>query len=154
MLSKHLPPYTIQQLRSQNIELKNPSLRLAARVIAQLDSPDISGVQTGLFHDHRVHNMIAALSLLRYRKGKVTQYTESLLLASFLESRELTISTAPLEYYMKTTISYSYHSAPSCSLSPAVSVAFNSILPDHQLWMGWTVLDTLVNEFEKLSVEW
>jgi hypothetical protein len=154
MVSKRLPPYAIRRLRSLDLELKNPGLRLAARIIARLDIPDGSGLPTCLFYDHRVHNMIAALSLLRYTKGKVTRFTESLLLASFLESRELAISSVALEYYMETTVSYSDPLAPSCYLSAAVSAAFNFILPDHQLSMGWTMLDIFVHGFETLSVEW
>jgi hypothetical protein len=123
-------------------------------VIARLDIPNGSGLPTGLFNDHRVHNMIAALSLQRYTEGNVTQYTESLLLASFLESRELAISSVALYYYMKTTMSYSDPSAPSCYLSAAVCAVFNFMLPDHQLCMGWTILDILVDGFEKLPAEW
>jgi len=123
-------------------------------VVAQLDISDGSDVPMGVFHDHRVQNVIAALALLRYTQGKVTQYTESLLLASFLESQELAISSVALEYYMRTLISYPDPSAPSRHLSPAVSAAFNFILPDHQLRMGWTILEVFVNGFETLSVEW
>jgi hypothetical protein len=154
ILSKHLPSYTTQRLQNRDLELRNPWLRLAARVAAQLDITDGSGVQIGLIYDHRVHNMIAALSLLRYIEGKVTHYTESLLLASFLESREPAISSVALEYYMKTTISYSDPSSPSCSFSAAVSAAFNFITPDHQIWMGYRTLDIFVDGFETLSVEW
>jgi hypothetical protein len=154
MFSKHLPSGTIKELQNLNLELKNPWLRLAARVVAQLDIPDGSGLPMGLFHDHRVHNMIAALSLLRYTEGKVTEYTESLLLASFLESRDVAISSVALEYSMKTAISYSDPPAASCYLSTAVSTAFNFILPDHQLRMGWNLLDIFVDGYEKLSVDW
>jgi hypothetical protein len=98
--------------------------------------------------------MIAALSLLRYTDGRVAQYAESLLLASFLGSREPTISSVALEYYMETRISYSDSSAPACYLSIAVSAAFNLILPDHQLLTGWKILDIFVGGLETLSVEW
>jgi hypothetical protein len=154
MLSKHLSPYTIARLQKMKLKLKNPWLRLAASVVAQLDISDGSGVPIGLFYDHRVHNMIAALSLLRYTEGKVAQYTESLLLASFLESRELAISSVALEYYMKTTIPHSGPSAPSRYLFSAVPAVFNFILPEHQLWIGWKILDIFVNGFENLSAEW
>jgi len=123
-------------------------------VVARLDIPDGCGVPIGFLYDNRVHNMIAALSLLRYADGKVTQYTESLLLATFLESREPAISFVALEYYMKTMISYSNPLAPSCYLSRAVHAMFNLMLPDHQLRRGWTILGIFVNGFDSLPVEW
>ena len=154
MLSKHVSSETIESLNNVNLELKNPWLRLAARVVAGLDIPDGSGLPTGSFYDHRVHNMIAVLSLLRYTQGTVSQYTELLHLESFLESRELSISSLALEYYMKTTISYPGPPAPSYCLSAAVSAAFNFRLLDHPLWMGWAILDTFVGGFGALSIEW
>jgi hypothetical protein len=154
MLSKDLSSSTIERLQNLNLDLKNPWLRLAERVVAQMDIPDGFDVPIGLFCDHRVHNMVAALSLLRYTQGKVTQFTESLLLASFLESRELSVSSVALKYYMKTVISYSNPPEPSCHLSAAVSAAFNFLLPDHHLWVGWTILDIYVHAFEALSVKW
>jgi hypothetical protein len=154
MLSKTVPSDTMEGLKSVNLELENPWLRLAASVVARLDIPDGSGLPIRSFYDHRVHNMIAALSLLRYSQGMVTQYTEFLLLESFLELRELPISSTALGYYMKTAISYPGPPAPSHCLSAAVSGAFNFILPDHLLWMGWTLLDIFVDGFEALSVEW
>ena len=98
--------------------------------------------------------MIAALSLLRYTEGEVAQYTESLLLASFLQSREFAISTVALEYYMKTILSDSAPSAPPPYLVGAVRAIFNVILSDHQLRRGWTILEMFVNGFGDLSVEW
>ena len=154
MLSKDLRSGALQEWRDLSLALKNPSLRLTARVIARLDIPDGSGVPMDLFYDHRVHNMIAALSLLRYTAGKVTQYTESLLLASFLQSRELAISSVALEYYMKTAISHSDPSTPSRYFSTAVSAVFNFTLPNRQLWMGWVTLGIFLDGLEQLSVEW
>ena len=154
MLSKHVPSDAMEGLKNVNQELNNPWLRLAARVVAGMDIPDGPGLPMGSFCDHRVHNMIAALSLLRYTRGAVSQYTELLRLESFLESRELSISSVALEYYMKTAISYPGPSTPPYCLSAAVSATFNFILPDHPLWMGWTILDTFESGFETLSVEW
>jgi hypothetical protein len=154
VLSNHVPSGPIEELKNVNRELKNPWLRMAARVVARLDIPDESGLPMGSFYDHRIHNMFSALSLLRYTQGTVTQYTEFLLLESFLGSRELSISSVALEYYMKTTISYPGRPAPPYCLSAAVSAAFNFILPDHPLWMGWRILDIFVDGFETLSVEW
>ena len=108
----------------------------------------------GSFYDHRVHNMIAALSLLRYTAENVSHYTELLLLESFLESRELPISSVALEYYMKTAISYPGPPAPAYCFSAAVSATFNFVLPDYPLWMGWIILAIFVDGFETLSVEW
>jgi hypothetical protein len=154
MISKHAPSVTMEQLKNVNLELKNPWLRMAARVIARLGIPDGSGLPIELFYDHRVQNMIAALSLLRYTQGTVTQYTEFLLLESFLESRERSISSVALEYYMETAISYPGPPAPSYYLSAAVSAAFNFILPDHSLLVGWRILGIFVDGFETLPVEW
>ena len=154
MLFKGLSYVEIMGLQYCNQELRNPWLRLTARMVANLDNPDGSGVQMELGFDHRVHNMVAALSLLRYTEGKVTQYTESLLLASFLQSQEFAISSVALEYYTKTVISYLDPSAPSRYLSHAVHAVFNLMLPDHQLQMGWLILEIFVNGFDNLSVEW
>ena len=154
MLSKHVHSDKVEELKKVNLELKNPWSRLAARVVARLRIPDGSGLPMGSFGDHRVHNMIAALSLLRYTQGTVDQYTEFLLLGSFLESREISISSVALEYYMKTAMSYPDPPAPPDCLSTVVSAAFNFKLLDHQLWMGWRILGIFVNGFEALSVEW
>jgi len=150
MFSKHIPSGTIEGSENVNLELKNPWLRLAARVVARLDTPDGPGLPMGSFYDHRVHNMIASLSLLRYTQGTTTQYTEFRLLESFLESRELSISSVAMGYYMKTVISYLDPPAPSHRFSVAVSAVFNCILTDYPLWMGWAMLDG----FETLPVEW
>ena len=85
MLSKRVPSRTIKELENANLKLRNPWLRLAARVVARLNIPDGLGLPMGWFRGHRVHNMIAALSLLRYTQGLVMQYIE-LLLIPFLES--------------------------------------------------------------------
>jgi hypothetical protein len=66
MLSEHLYGWAVFGPKP---DLKNPWLRLAA----QLDVPDGSDTVIGSFQYHRVHNMIAALSLLRYTDGTVTQ---------------------------------------------------------------------------------
>ena len=137
-----------------SLELKNPWLKLGARVVARSGIPDEPGLDIRPFPDHRVYNIIAALSLLRHVEGKSTQFTESALLASFLESREFVISSFALEYYMRTIISYVDLPAPSCYLSGALRGIFNVVLPDHQLRMGWTILEIFVDGFDKLSGEW
>ena len=55
---------------------------------------------------------------------------------------------------MKTTISYPEPPAPPHCLSTVVSAVFNFILPDHQLWTGWTILEIFVDGFETFSIEW
>ena len=158
ILSKHLRPATVSLLGGLNLHLvlKNPWLRLAAGVIAQLNIPEGPGVPTGSFNDDRVHNMIAAL-FLRYTQGKVTKTTNLPLLGSFLKSREVAISSVALKCYMEVMISRSdslppSDSLPSDHLAAAVSAVFNFTLPDHQLWMGWEILNLFVREFEKLSI--
>ena len=154
MLCKDMTEFQRFELRYLDQELKNPWLRLTARVVAHLDNPDGSDLPMELGFDHRVHNMIAALSLLRYTEGEVTQYTESLLLASFLQSREFAISSVALEHYTRTVVSYSDPVPSSCYLSHAVHAVFNLTLPDHQLQWGWIILGIFVNGFDSLSVEW
>jgi hypothetical protein len=147
VLSKELVGWARTSLQKG---LKNPWLRLAA----QLDVPDGSGAVMGSFQDNRVRNMIAALSLLRYTRGMVGQFRESLLLASFLESREWAVSSLALKYYLRTIISYSGPSTPSFYLSHALHAVFNLMLPDHQLRMGWEILEIFVNGFGDLPEEW
>jgi len=154
LLLKQLSSDRINRLRMLDKYIRNPWLRLVAKVAARVDIPDGPGVNIRLFGDHRVHNMIAALSLLRYAEGEVTRYRESYLLASFLESQERIISSSALDYYMKTVVSYSNPSAPSHYFSGAVHAVFNHCLPDHLLQMGWTILETFVDKFGILSVEW
>jgi len=154
VLSKDLDIFAIGRLEKLNLELKDPCSRLVARAVALLDIPDGSGLPIELFSDHRVQNMIAASSLLRYRRRQVTQYTESLLLASFLQSREVMISSTALEYYMETAIVSSDPSAPSSYLSQGLHSVFNLMLPDRQLQMGWQILETFVNGFDNLPMEW
>ena len=82
----------------------------------------------------------------------VSQFTEFVPLGSFLASREPCISSAALEYYMKTAMSYPAPPAASYCLSTAVSATFNFILPDHLLGMGWELLVILLDGFETLSI--
>jgi hypothetical protein len=154
VLSNQFTSSVRARMQERNKDFKNRWLRLAARLAAQLNIPDSFDLPVGLFYDHRVHNMIAALSLLRYARGDVTHYTESIHLASFLQSRELVISSVALEYYMKTTISYPDPLAPSRFLPAAVSSTFNIMLPEEQLWRRWAILGIFVDGFETLSVEW
>jgi hypothetical protein len=154
VLSNHFSSSIKRRIQKRKIDIKNHWLRLAARVTAQLDIPDGTDLPMGLFHNHQIHNMIAAMSLLRYARGNVTHYTESFLLSSFLQSREFVISSVALEYYMKTMILYSDLPAPSYHLFAAVSSAFNVMLPEKQLWKRWAILDIFVDGFDTLSVEW
>jgi hypothetical protein len=155
VLSKQFPPSMTGRIPEEDKVTKNPSLMLAARFVAPLDIRDGSNLPTGFICDHRVHDMIAALSLLRYTQGNHADYTESLL-ASFLQYQEIAISSVALEYYMKTTISYSDPPAPPCylSISAAVTSAFNVMLPKKQLWKRWTLLGVFVDGFDTLSVAW
>ena len=154
MLSKTLSSDRLWRLRDPTLKIQNPWLNLVARMAARRDITDESSLPTGLRYDHRFHNMLAALSLLRYVTGDVTQFRESVLLASFLQSREFVISSAALEYYMKTILSYSEPSAPSCHLSGAVHAVFNVMLTGHQLRRGWAILEVFVDKFGDLPVEW
>ena len=156
LLSKKLDPRVEQQLQDTDLKLRNPWLQLIANVIARHDIPDEYGMEFELFHGHRAYNMIAALSLLRYSERKVIHSTarESLLLASFLPSREFVISSLALHHYLETVTSYSNPPPPSRYLSGAVYAIFSPILPDDYLPEGWKILHMFVDRFEKLSIEW
>ena len=148
LLSKSLPSRKMNHFQNRSLKLKNPWLKLAARV------PDESVLDVRTFIDHRVRNMIAALSLLRFAEGTATQSVESVFLASFLESREFVIPSLALEYYMRTIISHANPPSIPCYLSDATHAIFNVVLPDHHLKIGWTILEIFVDGFDKLSVEW
>ena len=156
LLSKNLSRSIIDHLQNTDLQLTNRWLRLAANVIACLDIPDESDMDFEPFHDHQVHNMIAALSLLRYSKGKVNHHTarESLLLASFLPSREFIISSLALRHYLGTVTTYPDPPPPSCYLSGAIQAMFSPILPDNYLPQGWKLLREFMVGFEKLLFEW
>ena len=154
VLSRHLYLWERWSMRSLELDLRNPWLSLVARVLTLLDNPTGPRMPMGLYHDHRVHNMIAALSLLPFTRPQVAQLAPPFLLASFLESREVCVSSATLEHYLNIIISNSDSSAPPSSLSTAVAAAFNFMSPDYPLWTGWRILDIFVNGFETLSIEW
>jgi hypothetical protein len=153
MLSKRVGSLQRWRLEQLDPEWKNPCLRLIARMVARLDISDEPGLSMELCSDYRIRNMIAALSLSRYTIRR-RQNTEPLLLASFLQSRELAISSVALELYMETVVSYSYDFAASCYLPHGIHTVFNVMLPDHQLQAGWRVLDTFSNVFDDLPVKW
>ena len=156
LLSKNLGPDIERQLESANLKMRNPGLQLVANVIARRNICDKSGMDFNLFHNHRLLNMVAALSLSRYSEGKVTHSTarESLLLASFLPSREFVISSLALRHYLETVISHPNPPPPSCYLAGAVHALFSPILPDDYLPRGWEILHMFVDGFKKLSIEW
>ena len=157
LISEHLSPRQLGHLQDPNYNPKyrNPWLTLTGRVIAELDIPDGLSAVMESFHDHKVCNMIAAQSLLRYLQGIVTNYTEPLLLASFLQSKEVTVSSLALEYYMRTILSYNGPPPqPPRYLPNAVQLIFNPDMPDDQLWIGWNILRKFVEGRNKLSFEW
>ena len=156
LLSKNLGPRVEKQLRYTNLELRNPWLRLVANVIARRGIPDESGMDFEPFHDHRVQNMIAALSLLRCSAGNVHhhQARESTLLALFLPSTELVISSLALHCYIVTVISHDNPPPPSHYLTGAVHALFSPIIPDDYLPKGWEILHMFMDGFEELSIEW
>jgi len=154
MLYETLNSFEVMSPQRLGLKIQNPWLNLIATVAAGLDIPDEFSLPEGLCYDHRFHNMLAALALLRYTKGRVTRFRESVLLASFLQSREFAISSVALEYYMKTILSCPRSSTPPCHLSGAVCAVFNVMLPDYQLRRGWSILEVFVDKFGDLPVEW
>ena len=155
LLCKNVGERVGVQLRGTNMELGNPWLQFVANVIAQRDIPDEFDMVFELFHDHRVHNMIAALSLLPHSAGELFRWRQWVsLLASFLPSREIVISSLALHHYLETVISYSNPPPPSHYLSDAVHALFSPTLPDDYLPKGWEILHMFVDGFEDLSIEW
>ena len=153
LVSEDLYPRQLEPF--QDSKYRNPWLTLTGKVIAELDIPDGLSTVMESFSDHKVCNMIAAQVLLRYAQGMVTQYTEPLLLASFLQSNEVTISSLALEYYMRTVLSYDGPlPQPPHYLADAVQLVFNPDMPDDQLWMGWNILSILVEGRNKLTFKW
>ena len=135
----------------QDPNYRNPWLTLTGRVIAGLDIPEGLSTTKDSFYDHKVCNMIAAQYLFRCTQGRIPQ---SYLLASFLQSREVTISSLALEYYMRTILLYNEPSQPPRYLSDAVQLVFNPILPDDRLWIGWNILGLFVEGRNKLTLHW
>ena len=158
LLSKNLEPWVKQQMTwHPKIVLGNPWLQFIANAITRCDIPDEFGMVFDPFHDHRVHNMIAALSLLPYSEERTVIHwrdRESLFLASFLPLREIAISSLALHHYLKTVISCSNPPPPSHYLSGAVHALFSPILPDDYLSKGWEILHMFVDGFKTLSIEW
>ena len=137
--------------------LGSPRLPLIAKLIARIEVPDKYGLYNVPYHDRRVHNMFAALFLRQYPEVVASYYDTSrqfLLLASFLESRELDISFSALHHHMRTMISSPDLPLPSCHLSGAVHAVFSPVLPDRYFPRGWRILHLFVDGFEKLPVEW
>ena len=157
LLSKKVPSDHLHWARK--LSLSNPWLQLAVKVIARVDVSDESGLNSLPFHDHRVHNMIAALCLRRY-SGRIPyeRYVEPYLFASFLESSELAVSSLALLYHIRAVLSSSNPrlrpSGSSCHLFGAVHAVFNPKLPEHYLLEGFAILDVFVGGFEQLSVAW
>ena len=153
LVSKDLYPRQLGSFQDPNY--RNPWLTLTGRVIADLNIPYGLSTVVESFYDHKLCNMIAAQFLLRYIQGTVTQYTEPFLLATFLQSKEVTISSLALEYYMRTILSNNEPPArPPRYLSDAVQLVFNPDMPDDQLWMGWNILGIFVEGRNKLTLKW
>ena len=146
--------YPRRRVPFQDPNFRNPWLTLTGRVIAGLDIPEGLSTVKGSFYDHKVCNMIAAQYLFRYTQGTVPRFTESSLLASFLQSREVTISFLALECYMRTILSYNGPSQPPRYLSDAVQIVFNPVLPDDQLWIGWNIFGLFLEGRNKLTLHW
>ena len=156
LLSKNFGPSALQHIQGTDLKLRNPWLQLAAKVISHHDIPDESGMNFKPFDDHRLHNMVAALSLLQCSEGKVSHQiaSKSLLLASFLPSREFIISSLVLSHYLEIVMSYSNPAPPSHYPPGGVQALFSPILPDRYFPKGWKILHEFMVGFEKLSVEW
>ena len=143
LLAKNLDPLVGQQLQGTDLKLKNPWLEFAAKLIYWVDLTGKPGIDMRSICDSRLRNMLVALCLQR-----------SLTSVSFLESRELSISSSALLSHLRNGISHSNLLPPSHYLPGAVHALFNPILPDNYLHKGWKILHEFMGGFEKLSVEW
>ena len=145
--------------QGHEIYLNNPWLQLTATIISQNVIPDEPGIHNISFHDDRVYDMFAALFLQQYPNEVElsARRTWPCLLVSFLESRELAISSSALHHHIRAVTSSSdppLRSGPSCHLSGAVHAVFSPILPDDYLPKGWKILGVFADGVEQLSVEW
>ena len=132
-----------------DIDLKNAWLQCVADVILPRSLPNGPRMDMWSFHDHRVQNMSAALSLLQYINGNGDYHLPREIISSplFLESSEPTICCMALCFYLDTI-----PPPPSYDLSGAIRVVFNPILPNPHLSKGWEVLRVFMSRFEHLSV--
>ena len=105
-------------------------------------------------HDHRVHNMFGALSLLLCPHGDTIYqiHGQFPFLISFLEASDPAISCPVLYHYMGL---FGPITPPQSRVfSVALRVVFNSELPIHDLPRGWVILYRFLHEFDHYTVEW
>ena len=144
LLSKDLSSKVRRQLQSLNLNLRNPWLQLAASMIINRRVPDGSSMDIRPFPDHRVHNMLGALSLPWYfdedgiidRRGG----REHRILNTFLGSMEPAISF-PVLYKCIEWLDESVLPLFS-DRHGALHLLFNPTMPDHHLPRGWDILRT------------
>ena len=158
LLSKDLSRRVRSQLEGLDIKLRNPWLQFVACVTADVAMPDQSHPYFWPPHDSRLVNMFGALFLLRFlqkqRQSVAIQCTptESVLLTSFLQSKEPAICLVVLYHYMEMV--YSTHTPPSRYLPPALRAVFNFALPECYLPKGWDILRGFMAHSQGLPAAW
>lgn len=157
LLSKDLSRRVRSQLEGLDLNIRNPWLQFAACVTADVAMPNQSHPYFWPPHDSKLVNMYGALFLLRFLQKKRQSVaiqctpTESLLLTSFLQSKEPAICLVVLYHYMEMV--YSSRTPPSCYLSGALQAVFNSALPECYLLKGWGVLRGFMNHSQTFPAE-
>ena len=152
LLSKHLSDNVRSQLQSLGPNLRNPWLQYAAYLIAERLIPDGSCLDIMTSPDQKVHNMLGALSLLRYSEGDVySAHDRYPSLNSFLGSTEPAIC-CPVLYHHKV---WSDGVVPPLvrDVLGAFGILFNPTLPDHHLPKGWNILHKFMYRHEGLTNE-
>ena len=141
LLSKDLSSGVQWQLQSLNLNLRNPWLQLAAYMIANSRIPNRFCMDIRASPDHRVYNMLGALSLPRYfGYGSTTHraWCERHIWTSFIGSMEPAISFLVLYSCM---VSFDEFDLPLFSnYHGALHLLFNPTLPDHHFPKGWKIL--------------
>ena len=141
LLSKDLSRKVRRQLQSLDLNLRNPWLQLAAYMIANHCILDSSCMDIRTYPDHRVYNMLRALSLPWYLAGGgiiSRAWDKHHILNSFLGSMEPIISY-PVLYSCMLSSNKNVLWLSSDSHC-ALHLLFNPTLPDHHLPKGWNIL--------------
>ena len=137
-----------------SLTLRNPWLWFVANVATYNDIPHTRSMDIRSFHDHRVHNMFGALSLLLCSQGFTIYHLHGqfLFLTSFLEASHPAISCPILYHYMGL---FGANTPPQpCYFSGALRIVFNPVLPGHHLPRGWVILERLLHKFDDYPAQW
>ena len=112
------------------------------------DTPNGNSMNIRSCHDHRIHNMFGALSLLLCPHGATIYdiHGQFPFLSSFLEASDPAISCPVLYHYMG--LFGSITPPQSYDFFGALHNVFNPVLPSHDLPRGWVFLDRFLHKFD------